>query len=204
MRHGDLMWAAGFLEGEGSFRYNTSSPSLAAAQAQLQPLERLKSLFGGLIHPMKRYKPNHKPAWLWHLGGTDAAALMMTLFVEMSPRRREQITKALAPWRARRTLNWRRHLTHCKRGHAFTPENTYRAISSDGSPGRGCIECKRQNGKERERRLRYAMTHCKRGHELGPDNIVLFGPDKQWRACKQCWEIKRRLISLSHRRRRVA
>lgn len=33
--------------------------------------------------------------------------------------------------------------THCKHGHAFTPENTRRYIGSDGQKRRACRECER-------------------------------------------------------------
>lgn len=43
-----LGWAAGFLEGEGSFT-NGGSPCVSAGQVQREPLERLSALFGGRI-----------------------------------------------------------------------------------------------------------------------------------------------------------
>lgn len=195
----DLTWAAGFLEGEGSFRYNVASPLIQAAQAQLAPLERLQRLFGGRIHPGKQYKPHHKPIWLWAIGGTNAAALMMTLFVEMSPRRREQITAALAPWRVRDTLAWRGAMTHCKRGHAFTPDNVF--SFGPGNKWRACRECRRNEHRERSRRQRHAMQYCKRGHEMVSTNVTRIGPQKKYRACVQCHENKRTMQSF---RRRMA
>lgn len=38
-----------------------------------------------------------------------------------------------------RAFNQRK--THCKRGHEFTPENTYERKSANGRPGRACIAC---------------------------------------------------------------
>lgn len=42
--------------------------------------------------------------------------------------------------------------THCKRGHEFTPDNTYRT----GRGGRGCRTCKREYERDRQRRVRLA------------------------------------------------
>lgn len=36
--------------------------------------------------------------------------------------------------------------THCKWGHEFTPENTYRQIRKGRDMGRGCLACRRTPG----------------------------------------------------------
>jgi hypothetical protein len=39
---------------------------------------------------------------------------------------------------------YKRGLTHCKRGHEYTPENTWHnGLGRDGLPRRYCRECKR-------------------------------------------------------------
>lgn len=43
-----------------------------------------------------------------------------------------------------------KRLTHCKRGHEFTPENTYRQPSKPMY--RNCMECRRIDGRLRKRR----------------------------------------------------
>lgn len=55
------------------------------------------------------------------------------------------------------TADARKAQTHCKRGHAFTPENTY---ITDNGKGRMCASCGRENNRQwreanRERRLAY-------------------------------------------------
>jgi hypothetical protein len=40
--------------------------------------------------------------------------------------------------------------THCKNGHAFTPENTYVEIMANGRTRRDCVTC----AKDRARRSR--------------------------------------------------
>jgi hypothetical protein len=46
-----------------------------------------------------------------------------------------------------------RDKTHCKHGHAFTPENTY--IAPNGNGKRQCRECRRQKNRDRYWRERY-------------------------------------------------
>ena len=97
---GDLKWAAGFLEGEGSFYLATNSPLIEASQNQKWPLEKLNSIFGGRLHFQLR-KGNRNGTWVWVLGmkRKDAVALMMTLYILMSPRRQEQIKRCLNVWK---------------------------------------------------------------------------------------------------------
>ena len=39
--------------------------------------------------------------------------------------------------------------THCKRGHEFTPENTYIYVRNEHETQRRCNECRRRYGRER-------------------------------------------------------
>ena len=91
----DIGWAAGFLEGEGTFNVNhgallgSASSKVSATQKQREPLERLQALFGGSIVVFKaKY-------WRWTVYGSRARGVMFTMFSLLSPRRREQVKTAL-------------------------------------------------------------------------------------------------------------
>lgn len=103
----ELYWAAGFLEGEGSFGCWSKSKAhgryrqfvVCAEQVQREPLERLLKLFGGSINS-GRVRDNKNRIFRWRVYSTRARGLAMTLFCLMSPRRKEQIHKMLDnPWR---------------------------------------------------------------------------------------------------------
>jgi hypothetical protein len=97
----DIYWAAGFLEGEGSFtgsyqkRHATgivrrsATFSVNAGQTNTEPLERLQRLFGGHIYRHNMHTGN--PIWRWQLCGKAGIGLMMTLWTLMSLRRKQQI-----------------------------------------------------------------------------------------------------------------
>jgi len=92
----DLYWAAGFLEGEGSFIAGASE-HVYASQVQREPLERLQRMFGGHI---RQRTPNstafrQQPIFAWQISGTRARGVMLTLFTLLSPKRQEQIKKAI-------------------------------------------------------------------------------------------------------------
>ena len=94
----DLSWAAGFLEGEGSFKTNgTKRPSqqVQAAQVQIEPLQRLQRFFGGKITFCRQARPEQQPIGKWGISGARARGVMLTLFSFMSPRRKGQILEAL-------------------------------------------------------------------------------------------------------------
>lgn len=103
----DIAWAAGFLEGEGSFgRYSRGNSCLRirASQVELEPLERLQKLFGGHINSLPVRHPNGRiekcqPISEWFLSGHRAAALMMTIYKFMSPRRQNKIKELLDHWK---------------------------------------------------------------------------------------------------------
>lgn len=75
----DLAWAAGFLDGEGSFfvRKNgprTFSPGIQAGQNHLEPLEKLQTMFGGSICP-RRTSP--RDFWSWERNGAKGALIVL-------------------------------------------------------------------------------------------------------------------------------
>lgn len=89
----DLEWAAGFLEGEGSFRQDGNSTIVRASQVHKPPVIRLLKMFGGRLVQYKYGKA--QPAWHWCTSGKRARGIAMTLYPLMSPKRQQQIKKAL-------------------------------------------------------------------------------------------------------------
>ncbi len=88
-----IAWAAGFLEGEGSFSAMSGTDHRArvsAGQKQREPLERLLAYFGGAIYAQSKREYN-----MWILRGTKAFDLMCLMRPYMSPRRQGQIDIAL-------------------------------------------------------------------------------------------------------------
>lgn len=54
--------------------------------------------------------------------------------------------------------------THCKRGHEFTPDNTYAKKNGSGSVGRGCRECLSFHSREYVRDRRTARSRLSLSH----------------------------------------
>src|SRR5437899_325842 len=82
----DLEWAAGFLEGEGSFGKWGTTHTVQAAQVNQEPLLRIQTLFGGWVKPRKTMQPGHQNAWVWRVSGARARGIMMTLYSLLSER----------------------------------------------------------------------------------------------------------------------
>ena len=97
----DLYWAAGFLEGEGSFtmQSNGVTPRIQAAQVELDPLIKLIILFGGAIYRQPDDRPNKSDCFYWYVGGSRAVGVMMTLYNLFGTKRKGQIFGVLAKWK---------------------------------------------------------------------------------------------------------
>jgi len=93
----DLEWAAGFLEGEGSFQHVHRSEVVSAGQVAKEPLTKLQDIFGGTLSWIERQQPHHNDQWRWKVSGARARGIMMTLYALLSSRRQEQIREALQP-----------------------------------------------------------------------------------------------------------
>lgn len=94
----DIVWAAGFLEGEGSFhsvkRDYPGCVQVSAVQVNRQPLERLLAMFGGTIRTVKRRRAQWNQASVWVATGSRGRGIALTLYPLMSDKRKEQIRSA--------------------------------------------------------------------------------------------------------------
>lgn len=92
--------------------------------------------------------------------------------------------------------------THCGRGHARTPENTY--VRKDNGVGvcRQCYRVRNNAWKASKRKPKVAKTHCVRGHELCEENVYR-QPGRTGIQCRECLRICRR-ASADRRRGRPA
>ena len=151
----DLYWVAGFLEGEGYFYASPKhhgAIQVGACQVQREPLDRLAGFLGGRFH-RKLYEPKARDQWAWTLGGSSAVGLMQTVYALMSPKRQEQIRKALGTWRTWGVNNKHKHL--CKRGHLLSGDN----LMSHPLGRRRCRACAR---------VKWAEFASRKRRERGP------------------------------------
>ena len=133
-----LHWVAGFLEGEGCFHVGGRT-SMAAAQVQIEPLEKVQRILGGTINgPYSTKNPKRKPFFSWRLNGVPAIAAMLTLFSLLSPKRKAAITRAVQEWKAApgNPKSWLARGT-CNNGHDLTGANYIVAPSGHGR----CRQC---------------------------------------------------------------
>lgn len=154
-----LAWAAGFIEGEGSFSsVRKGSACVTAAQVQKEPIERLHALFGGRVTQRVTKGHSTKPIWVWALPARRSIEVMMTLYVLMSPRRQEQILIALNMWKAQKRILRSHNSTHCGNGHELTVDNTY--LTNSGH--KKCRQCRLASKRALRKRLALGIIPVRR------------------------------------------
>lgn len=84
-------------------------------------------------------------------------------------------------------------VTHCPKGHKYTPENTRVRIGPSGNPMRSCKQCHRESRRTGKINpmiaANAAKTHCPQGHEYTPENTIIdlsVGGKKGSRRCRTC------------------
>ncbi len=142
----DLHWAAGFLEGEGSFRY-LGTCHVEASQSQKWPLIKLQNTLGSKVTgPKRSYSHLSKQdIYNWRRTGPSAAGILMTLYTLMSPKKQSQIKDVLIKWR-KIPLQHSPYSKVCKRGHPKIYPNW---VKRKGRNQYYCKECQRINNKYR-------------------------------------------------------
>lgn len=91
----DIAWAAGFIEGEGSFKKHARSYRIVCGQNDREPLDRLSALFGGSIRLQHRmYRGEPRPIFVWEVYGEKAGRAIDLIYPFLSARRREQADNA--------------------------------------------------------------------------------------------------------------
>src|ERR1043166_2303525 len=97
----DLHWAAGFIEGEGSFVALSSTARVSVEQVNKEPVSKLMALFGGSLrqyhdaHDPTIYKKRRHQTWVWWGTGSRARGVIMTLYPLMSVKRQRQMHRVI-------------------------------------------------------------------------------------------------------------
>ena len=104
-----LYWIAGILEGEGSFgmtfrgkrkRHGRREPSIGMNTTDLDIALRVSELLQAAVKKPRLTSPiSKKPSYEVRVIGAKAAGWMMTLYLLLGVRRREQIRKVMTEWK---------------------------------------------------------------------------------------------------------
>lgn len=139
----DIYWAAGFIDGEGSFCENGRTICISAVQVDKWHLDKLLKLFGGYMSIETRKEVTGRVYHVWRAYGHRAAGIMMTLYSLLSPRRKQRVKELLKAWLKKPMRSIRGGWSsYCIHGHLLK-DNIY--ISSKGA--RGCKSCKSESRK---------------------------------------------------------
>ena len=101
----EILWLAGFLEGEGCFGTWVlsakpkiyRSPRLVVTSTDKDVLDKASILLGGTSRT-KRVLPSGKTAYQVAVGGAKAIGWMMTLYQFMGERRKSKIREVITKW----------------------------------------------------------------------------------------------------------
>lgn len=106
----NLLWLAGFLEGEGSFEMGrvdrkagkTRRPRISFGTTDLDVAQQAAAILQVKVH-RRKVRHGNKPMFVAMTWGHTAAGWMMTLYTLMGKRRRTKIREILTAWRVQST-----------------------------------------------------------------------------------------------------
>jgi hypothetical protein len=144
----EVAWAAGIFEGEGTFKITRGSDGfprfvgLVIEMTDEDVIRRVHGVLGGYINGPYNYVsskfPNAKTSWKWQIHtAAEVDKAIRLLLPWLGDRRRTRAHEALLLLADVLSAKHRQLPEHCKRGHPFTEENTYRY---DGY--RACRACR--------------------------------------------------------------
>ena len=94
----DIAWAAGFIEGEGTFsrrcRGNISM-TVSVGQVNKEPVQRMLDLFGGSLKMYTRKPPNAPEFWTWTAHGARGRGIALTVYPFLSGKRQSRVRHVL-------------------------------------------------------------------------------------------------------------
>ena len=114
IKRDDVLWMAGYLEGEGSFSSRKIGrllrgkpypeplpkyPIFSVMSTDKDVVEKVSTLTGFAVQSVKP-KPNCKPLYRCVASGPNARGWMMMIYPFMGERRKARIKSVLAAWRA--------------------------------------------------------------------------------------------------------
>jgi len=98
----ELAWVAGLLEGEGSFGWGRTTPTIQLSSTDKDVVIKAADILGVQMWnyvARPKGKSTYKPVYACKVFGSRAVMWMMTLFVLMGKRRRGKIKEVITKWR---------------------------------------------------------------------------------------------------------
>ena len=148
-----IHWIAGFFEGEAYFGLTRTTPHLAVAQLNREPLDKLQILLGGKINTFarKEVKGNGGGVYYrWYAYSAKAGGIMMMVYPLLSKRRQFQIRKVFATWMNDGKMSETDRATFFKCGHRRDSEFTF----NDSRGHLQCRICTRATKNRSQRKIR--------------------------------------------------
>ena len=93
----DIVFAAGFYEGDGYCYYNKLSETVRVGQKDPEILHRLRAKFGGVMRKDSDVTERGTPRtiYTWQITGARARGFLMSIYGLLSQRRQGQIRKTM-------------------------------------------------------------------------------------------------------------
>ena len=93
----DVIWLAGWWEGEGCFTvYEEVHCVMSANSTDLDIIQRVADIIGGKVYPIKPATERHKPKYGVRISGHNCRIWMVILCPLMGQRRQERIKELLS------------------------------------------------------------------------------------------------------------
>jgi hypothetical protein len=144
----DIAWFAGLFEGEGCITIDKRNTGgrLLITMSDKDTIDHVNRLFPCLgIKTTYPANPKHGPYYTWKLNDPQKMRHIVNLILPYLGKRRTKKAEEFLAHIGSGPGRGHRSVTHCTRGHEFTPENTY--IHPNGK--RNCRTCLRAYKKAR-------------------------------------------------------
>ncbi len=87
----DIIWAAGFFEGDGTCMFSMGTEHASISQKDRRVLDKMQALFGGSV----AWHQKEHSTWRWRVCGARARGFLQSIYELASLRRQEQIRRAM-------------------------------------------------------------------------------------------------------------